>query len=431
MKTYDQMTHSELLAEYHSLHRLYQSHQNSNLQLNMARGKPGPEQLNLSQPLLDVLNSSASCITKDQVDCRNYGELIGIKEARALFADYMEVSADEVIVTGSSSLNFMYDCMARAMLSGVLGSQKPWGQYDKVKFLCPVPGYDRHFSICEFLKIEMIPVPMNSEGPDMDLVESLVKTDEQIKGIWCVPKYSNPSGITYSDQTIRRLAALKPKASDFRIFYDNAYAMHHVYREHHLLNLLEECKKNGQPNMVYQFGSTNKITFPGAGVAFFAASKDNIEFTRQQLSHQAISWDKLNMLRHVLFLKDVSGIKTLMDKHAAILRPRFDIVIETLHNQLDTLGIGTFSRPDGGYFITYQAPNGCASKIVSLCKDAGLILTGAGATHPYKHDPDDSFIRIAPSYPSLEELQAGMELFCICTKLAVLERVYSVKKEES
>lgn len=421
MKAYAEMSQSDRNEEYSQLMQQYHSYQKQKLQLNMARGKPGPEQLDLAMPMLDVIISSSDCYDASGVDCRNYGELTGISEAKKLFADYLGVTISETIVTGSSSLTFMYDCMARAMLTGVLGSEKPWNKYDKVQFLCPVPGYDRHFSICEFLGIEMIPVLMNSDGPDMDLVESLIQDDDSIKGIWCVPKYSNPSGITYSATTVKRLAALTPKAADFRIFCDNAYAVHHIYKEHPLLNLLDECKKSGNPHMVYLFGSTNKITFPGAGVACFAASAENITFMKKQLDNQAISWDKLNMLRHVRFLKDLDGISQHMEKHAKILRPKFDIIINILKKQLLPLEIGTFHQPDGGYFITYQAPAGCAKRIVSLCRDAGVILTGAGATHPYGVDPEDSYIRIAPSFPAVAELKTAMQLFCICAKLAYLE----------
>lgn len=421
MKTFIDMNYRERLDEYDRLMQHYRACQEQNLNLNMARGKPGPEQLNLSMPMLDILSAAADCRDSSGTDCRSYGELAGIKEARDLFADYMGVSTEEIIVAGSSSLSFMYDCITRAMLKGVLGSEKPWSTYEKVKFLCPVPGYDRHFSICEFLGIEMISVPMTTAGPDMDMVETLVQKDSCIKGIWCVPKYSNPSGITYSDSTIRRLAALRPKASDFRIFYDNAYAVHDIYRKHTLLNLLEECKKSGKPDMVYMFGSTNKLTFPGAGVACFAASRANIDFTMDQLANQTISWDKLNMLRHVRFLKNMEGINKHMQKHAAILKPKFDVVLTVLSEQLLPLGIGSCIRPDGGYFIAYHAPRGCARRIVSLCKEAGLILTGAGATHPYGNDPEDSYIRIAPSFPSADELETAMLLFTVCAKLAFLE----------
>lgn len=422
MKQYQEMTREELRAEHGRLTQSYSRLQAKGLKLNMARGKPGADQLELSLPLLDVLNSKSDCHDVSGLDCRNYGELLGIPEARKLFADYMGVTPEETIVVGSASLTFMYDCMARAMLLGVLGGEKPWGRYDKVKFLCPVPGYDRHFTICETLGIEMINIPLTEWGPDMDLIEKLA-ADETVKGIWCVPKYTNPLGGSYSDEAVRRLAALKPAARDFRIFWDNAYAVHYVYEDTPLLNILEECKKAGSPDMVYMFGSTSKITFPGAGVAFFAASRDNVDFIAKQLDAQAISWDKLNMLRHVRFFKDTAGIKAQMDKHAALLRPKFDAVLSTLEKEVGSTGVGSWVKPKGGYFVTYMAMPGCAKRIVQLCKEAGVILTGAGATHPYHKDPEDSYIRIAPSFPSTAELTQAMEVFCTAARLAAVEKL--------
>ncbi|WP_251319831.1 aminotransferase class I/II-fold pyridoxal phosphate-dependent enzyme [Flintibacter muris] len=423
MKQYQEMTREELQTQRELLEQTYSQLQAKGLKLNMARGKPGADQLELSRPLLDVLSSRSDCITESGVDCRNYGELLGIPEARNLFADYMGVSPEETIVVGSASLTFMYDCMARAMLLGVLGGEKPWSKYDKVKFLCPVPGYDRHFTICETLGIEMINIPLTEWGPDMDLVEKLTAEDETVKGIWCVPKYTNPLGGSYSDEAVRRLAILKPAAKDFRIFWDNAYAVHYVYKDTPVLNILEECKKAGNPDMVYMFGSTSKITFPGAGVAFFAASRANVDFFAKQLDAQAISWDKMNMLRHVRYFKDVAGIRAQMDKHAALLRPKFDAVLSTLEAELGGTGAGSWVKPKGGYFVTYMAMPGCASRIVSLCKEAGVVLTGAGATHPYHKDPDDSYIRIAPSFPSPNELATAMEVFCITARLATVEKL--------
>ena len=334
MKPYSDMSREELLQEKETLTAEFNMHKAKGLSLNMTRGKPSSEQLALSMPMLDIINSSSNCTAEGGVDCRNYGELTGIMDAKKLFAEYSGVSTDEIIIAGSTSLTFMYDCIARAMLTGVLGSERPWCKEEKVKFLCPVPGYDRHFSICQFLGIEMINIPTGTEGPDMDMIEKLVSSDQLIKGMWCVPKFSNPLGITYSEAVMRRLAALKPAAKDFRIFCDNAYAMHLVYRDVPLLNILDAFKEAGKANMVYLFGSTNKITFPGAGVSFMAASKENITFKEKQLSMQAIGWDKLNMLRHVLFLKDSNGIKAQMQKHAEILRPKFDAVIEKLDSGL-------------------------------------------------------------------------------------------------
>lgn len=423
MKSYQQMNREELISEKQRLDGALADYRAKGLKLNMARGKPGAEQLALTMPMLDVLTSESDCMAEGGIDCRNYGELTGIPEAKRLFGEMLGVGVDEIIVQGSASLTMMYDCLARAMLTGVLGSDKPWGKYDKVKFLCPVPGYDRHFTICEFLGIEMINVPLTEWGPDVDLIEKLVADDETVKGMWCVPKYTNPLGGTYSDEAVRRLAALRPKAKDFRIFWDNAYSMHYIYKDTHLLNLLDECKKAGNPNMVYMFGSTSKITFPGAGVAFMGASKENIDFTVKQLGAQAIGWDKMNMLRHVRFLKDIDGIRAQMDKHAAIMRPRFDAVLDALDKNLLGLGVGGWVKPDGGYFVTYIAEPGCAKRTVALCKETGVVMTGAGATHPYGKDPDDSYIRIAPSYPSSAELKVAMEVFCIAVRLATVEKL--------
>ena len=425
MKQYSGWSRGELLREKESLSSILNSFKAKKISLNMARGKPSREQLALSMPLLDILNSSSNVNAEDGVDCRNYGELTGIIDAKKLFSEYMGVSVDEIIIAGSTSLTFMYDFMARAMLTGVLGSERPWVKEEKVKFLCPVPGYDRHFSICQFLGIEMINIPTSAEGPDMDMVEKLAASDPLIKGMWCVPKYSNPSGIVYSDKTIRRLAALKPAAKDFRIFCDNAYAMHLVYRDTPLLNPLKACKEAGNPDMIYLFGSTNKFTFPGAGVGFFAASKENVAFTEKQLSMQAIGWDKLNMLRQVRFLKDVPGIHAQMQKHAELLRPKFDTVLQKLEKELTGLGAGEWIKPDGGYFITFIAETGCAKRIVALCKEAGVLMTNAGATHPYGNDPEDRYIRIAPSFPSVAELGTAMEVFCTAAKLATVERALS------
>ena len=424
-KPYNTLSREELTREQESLSAAIANYRAKGISLNMARGKPGNDQLALSMPMLDILPSSADINAEDGVDCRNYGELTGIIDAKKLFAEYIGVNADEIIVVGSTSLTFMYDCVARAMLAGVLGSDKPWSKEEKVKFLCPVPGYDRHFSICQFLGIEMINIPTSAGGPDMDMIEKLAANDPLVKGMWIVPKFSNPLGITYTDETIRRLAALKPAAKDFRIFCDNAYAMHLVYHDVPLLNPLAACKEAGNPNMIYLFGSTNKITFPGSGVAFLAASKENIAFIEKQLSMQAIGWDKLNMLRHVRFLKSVKGIHDHMERHAELLRPKFDAVINKLEEELSGLGTGEWIRPDGGYFITFIAETGCAKRIVALCKDAGVIMTSAGATHPYGNDPEDRYIRIAPSFPSLAELETAMKIFCAAAKLATVERALS------
>lgn len=416
MKRYQDMTKEELGAERESLQRLYDGCKARGLKLNMARGKPGAEQLAISMPMLDLLGSSSSCLAADGVDCRNYGELSGIVDAKKLFAEYMGVAEDEIFIGGSSSLALMYDAIARAVLKGVVDSRRPWGECGTIKFICPVPGYDRHFSICEFFGIEMVSVPLYDDGPDMEMVEELAR-DESVKGMWCVPKYTNPMGSVYSDECVKRLAAMGA-AADFRIFWDNAYARHHVYRDVPLLNLLDECKKAGNPNRAFMFGSTSKITFPGAGVSFFAMSKQNMAFAVKQLGVQSISFDKLNMLRHVMWFKDLARIDTVMDKHAAILRQRFDAVTAKLDAELCPRGVGGYSSPLGGYFVAYRAESGCAKRTVALCKEAGVVLTEAGATHPYGRDPEDSYIRIAPSYPSPQELTTAMEIFCAAARLA-------------
>ena len=421
MKSYSEFSKEELLQEKEKLEIEYKKYQDLGLKLTMARGIPNVDQLAFSMPMMDILKQDDDYICSDGTDARSYGCLFGIPEARQLFADYLDIKPEEIIVEGNASLSIMYDCMARAMLTGVLGSEKPWSAYDEVKFICPVPGYDRHFSICEFLGIKMIPVKLTEWGPDMDAIEELVK-DETVKGIWCVPKYTNPYGGCYSDEAVRRLASMKTAANDFRIFWDNAYAYHYVYKDVKVLNILEECKKAGNPNRPYIFGSTSKTTFPGAGVSFLGASEENIKFTQSQIKYESISWDKINMLRHVKFLKNLDGIKAMMDKHASILRPKFDAVLNGLEENLSGLGAGTWVKPDGGYFITYMNP-GCAKRIYALCKDAGVTLTDPGATHPYHNDPEDSYLRICPSYPSPEDLKKAISIFVVAAKLATVEKL--------
>ncbi len=418
---YSQMSKEQLQAEKTALEKQYADYKAKGLKLDMSRGKPAPEQLNLS---LDML---LHCLDGDYkssngIDCRNYGVLDGIPEAKALFQEMLGVSADEVIVGGNSSLQMMYDTIIRAMQLGVLGSEKPWCKYEHVKFLCPAPGYDRHFAICQALGIEMINVDYLEDGPDMDAVEKLVSEDEEIKGIWCVPMYSNPTGITYSDAVVKRFANLKPKAKDFRIFWDNAYCVHHLSENHdHLLNIIEECKKAGNPNMVFEFTSTSKISFPGGGLAVVAASKENIHFIKSQMTYQTIGFDKLNQLRHAKYFKNFESISEHMKHHAAIIRPKFDVVLYMLDKEIEPLGIGKWNKPNGGYFISFDALPGCAKRIVSLAKEAGVVMTGAGATFPYGKDPKDSNIRIAPTFPSVDELRQAMEIFCVCVKLASVE----------
>ena len=394
------------------------------LNLDMSRGKPSAEQLNLSMGMMDVLTSDTDLICQEGVDCRNYGVLDGITEAKQLLADMMEVPKQNIIIFGNSSLNVMYDQIARAMTHGVLGST-PWAKLDKVKFLCPVPGYDRHFAITEHFGIEMINVPMTATGPDMDVVEKLVAEDDAIKGIWCVPKYSNPQGITYSDETVRRFARLKPAAEDFRIYWDNAYGIHHLYedKQDQLIEILEECEKAGNPNLAYKFSSTSKISFPGSGIAAIASSDENLAEIRKQMQVQTIGHDKVNQLRHARFFGDINGMVEHMKKHADILRPKFDAVLETLERELGGLEIGSWIAPRGGYFISFDSMEGCAKAIVAKAKEAGLVMTGAGATFPYGKDPKDSNIRIAPSYPTLEDLKVAAEIFVLSVKIVSVDKL--------
>ena len=394
------------------------------LNLDMSRGKPSAEQLNLSMGMMDVLTSDTDLTCQEGVDCRNYGVLDGITEAKQLLADMMEVPKQNIIIFGNSSLNVMYDQIARAMTHGVLGST-PWAKLDKVKFLCPVPGYDRHFAITEHFGIEMINVPMTATGPDMDIVEKLVAEDDAIKGIWCVPKYSNPQGITYSDETVRRFARLKPAAKDFRIYWDNAYGIHHLYedKQDQLIEILEECEKAGNPNLAYKFSSTSKISFPGSGIAAIASSNENLAEIRKQMQVQTIGHDKVNQLRHARFFGDINGMVEHMRKHADILRPKFDAVLETLDRELGGLEIGSWIAPRGGYFISFDSMEGCAKAIVAKAKEAGLVMTGAGATFPYGKDPKDSNIRIAPSYPTLEDLKVAAEIFVLSVKIVSVDKL--------
>ena len=417
------MNKEQLTSFKNSVQEEYDSFKSLGLKLNMARGKPSAEQLDLSMPMLDCLTSKDILKAEDGLDVRNYGILDGIPEAKRLMSQLLGVSSDEVIIYGNASLTAMYDTVSRSMSFGVMGST-PWNKLDKVKFLCPVPGYDRHFAITELFGIEMVNVPLTQDGPDMDMVESLVSSDESIKGIWCVPQYANPTGICYSDETVRRFANLSPKAKDFRIFWDNAYAIHHLVDNPKIvLNIMDECKKNGKEDMVYIFGSTSKVTFSGAGVSAIGTSANNIKDIKKQLTVATIGFDKINQLRHCKFFGNFEGMLKHMDKHKAILKPKFDCVIANLEKEIAPLGIGTWFNPQGGYFVSFNSENGCAKRIVSLCKEAGVVLTDAGATYPYHLDPNDSNIRIAPSFPPVEELEQAMKLFCICVKLATAEKL--------
>lgn len=425
---YNEMTKAELLKLREELMSAYEEKKGLGLNLSMARGKPSKEQLELSMPMLDVINKDTQFVGEDKLDIRNYGVLPGIMEARKFFADILEVKPENIVLYGNASLTLMYDTIARAYVKGILGST-PWCKLPKVKFLCPVPGYDRHFAISEFFGMEMINVPMNEDGPDMDMVEKLVSEDSAIKGIWCVPKYSNPSGYVYSDEVVKRFASLKPAAKDFRIYWDNAYIIHHLYPEEpaKLLNIVEECAKAGNPDMVYEFCSTSKVTFPGAGISAMASSEANIKSTIAMMGSQIISHDKINQLRHILFFPTMEDLEAHMAKHADIMRPKFETVITMLNDELGGLGIAEWTEPRGGYFIGFDAMEGCAKKIVSMCADAGVVMTDAGATYPYGNDPKDSNIRIAPSFPTIDELIEACKIFIICVKVASIDKILENK----
>lgn len=405
-----------------ALEREYAGYCAKGLSLNMARGKPSSAQLELSLPLLDAVDAASTLIAEDGTDCRNYGTMDGIAEAKALMGEVMDHDPARVCVFGNSSLNIMFDLVTCGMMHGYLGST-PWKDLDSVKWLCPVPGYDRHFAITESYGIEMIPVKLDEDGPDMDEIERLVAQDDSIKGIWCVPQYSNPSGVVYSDEVVERLANMTCAAQDFRIFWDNAYCVHHLYEERaaHVCDIASACEAAGNPDRYFKFASTSKVTFPGAGIAAVAASERSIAEIKARISIQTVGYDKLNQLRHVRFLKNVDGVAAHMAKHAAILRPKFELVDRMLEEGLREAGCASWSKPDGGYFVSFDGMPNTAKRTVSLAKEAGVTMTGAGATWPYKNDPTDSNIRIAPTLPPLEELKQAMEVFICCVKLAAVE----------
>ncbi len=422
---YQSMNKNELTALHQQLQAKYDEIKAMGLKLNMARGKPGVEQLELSMPMLDVLSSTASLTDSNGDDCRNYGMADGLPEMQALFGQLLNMPAEQVIVGGNSSLNMMFDTISCAMTHGFSGCE-PWSRQGNVKFLCPAPGYDRHFAITQYFGIEMVTIPLLATGPDMDMVEEMVQNDASIKGIWCVPKYSNPTGITYSDETVRRFAALKPAAKDFRIFWDNAYCVHDLTdTPDNLLDLYAECLKLGSEELPIMFASTSKITFPGAGVAAMAAGPETIQTLREHFSFQTIGPDKLNQLRHIAFLKDKYGVRGQMLRHRRILEPKFQTVLRKLDSALTGTGIASWTKPNGGYFISVDVLPGCAKRVVQLCKEAGVTLTGAGATFPYGKDPKDSNIRVAPTYPPVSELETAMDLFCLCVQLAACEKLLS------
>lgn len=420
MKSYLSLSNEELKELVSEKRKKYDEYKAQNLSLDMSRGKPCKEQLNLC---LDMLNST-SYKSPSGVDCRNYGGVEGLKEARELFGALIGAPWEQVIVSGNSSLNVMYDTVARAMSFGVNDKDLPWSKQGKIKFLCPSPGYDRHFAITELFGIEMIIVDMKSDGPDMDKIEELVSADASIKGIWCIPQYSNPEGIIYSDEVVDRFARLKPKASDFRIFWDNAYAVHHLTDDKTpVKNILTECQNAGNPDMVYVFTSTSKISFAGAGISVMASSVNNMKRAIKQMSIQTIGPDKMNQLRHVEYFKNVEGIYAHMDKHAKILAPKFKLVLETLQRELSGKEIAWWNEPKGGYFVSLNTMNNCAKEVIKMAKEAGVVLTNAGAAFPYGKDPLDRNIRIAPSFPPLDELKQAIELLCLCVEIVSCEKI--------
>lgn len=424
---YCSMNASNLQAELELLQNEYKKAGEKGLKLDMSRGVQGEDQLAITEDMLRVLDKNDNFKAENGIDCRNYGLLDGIPEVKRLFAQMLSVPNDNIIVCGNSSLNIMYDTVARSMVHGVAGVGKPWlGQ--KIKFICPVPGYDRHFSICQSFGIEMITVPMTENGPDMDEVERLVSSDESVKGIWCVPKYSNPDGTVYSDEVIKRFASLKPAAADFRIFWDNAYVVHALYGEPaRQISIFDELKKNGAEDMLYIFASTSKISFPGSGVAVIAASDGNIEFIKNIMKVQTIGHDKLNQLRHARYFGSYEGILSHMEKHAALIRPKFQCVLDALDRELGGKGIAKWNKPMGGYFVSLDLLPGCAKRTYELLSEIGVKITPAGATYPYGNDPKDSNLRIAPTYPPISELAQAIDLLCLCAKIACIEKLLSSK----
>ena len=421
MSLYSGLSQEQLQVQYDEIKQQYDEFKARNVHLNMSRGKPSTAQLDMSLDIFDSVNALNGYKAKDGTDCRNYGNLTGLDECKTIFAQALGVQNDNIIVCGNSSLNIMFDYISQCMTNGAGG--EPWMMQGKIKFICPVPGYDRHFGICEYFGIEMVNVPMLESGPDMDKVEELIR-DSSVKGMFCVPKYSNPLGITFSDETVRRIAAMKPAAADFRVIWDNAYFVHDIVEDGDtLLNIFPEAEKSGNEDMIIEFASTSKISFPGAGVAVLAASENNIKQIAERMRRQIIGYDKINQLRHARVLKDGNGLHEYMKRHAAILKPKFEIVVKSLDRDLTGLGIAEWTHPRGGYFVNLDVMHGTAKRVVELCSEAGVTLTGAGATYPYGKDPNDSNIRIAPSYPSLDELREAMNLITLAVRLAALEKL--------
>jgi DNA-binding transcriptional MocR family regulator len=421
--TLTQLSADELTRHRDQLRREYAALQARDLTLDLTRGKPSAEQLDLSEALLE-LPGAGRHLAGDGTDTRNYGGLRGLVELRRIFGELLQAPAEQLIAFGNSSLELMHECLVHAVLFGVPGSMQPWGIGTGTAFVCPVPGYDRHFALCEKLGIEMITVPMDASGPDMDEVERLVAADTRIKGIWCVPTYSNPSGIRYSEQTVARLARMRTAAEDFRIFWDNAYAIHHLTEvRHETPDILQLAGAAGNADRPFVFGSTSKITLAGSGVAFYGASMPNVDWLTGHLAKRTIGPDKVNQLRHALFLQTATGVHAHMDRHRALLAPKFDLVQRTLANQLGDLGVATWTAPEGGYFVTLDVLAGCASRVVALAAGAGIALTAAGAPFPYGKDPDDRVIRLAPTYPPLAELAEALDGLVLCIKLAAVEHL--------
>ena len=426
MKAYTQMTKEELTAELAEQKARLAAFEEQNLTLDLTRGKPNQAQLDLSTKMLGVISDRGDCFSESGLDCRNYGILDGLPETKRLFGELLDLPEDMIMIMGNSSLNIMYDTMVRCMLFGVAGGREPWVRQGRTKFLCPAPGYDRHFAICATLGIEMIPIRMNEDGPDMDMVYNLACSDPSIKGIWCVPKYSNPCGVTYSDEVVEQFAALKPAAPDFRIFWDNAYAVHDLYDEPvHLANIFERAKEYGTEDQIFYFASTSKISFPGSGIAIMAASEKNLEQIRPILSTQTIGFDKINQMRHVKFFKNAEGVMEHMRAHADIIRPKFEATLHAFDKYLSGLDVAKWTTPRGGYFISLNVMPGCAKRVYQLCRSVGVTLTAAGSTFPYGRDPEDTNLRIAPTFPELQDLRLATKILCTCVKVAAAEKLLS------